>query len=263
MLQTGTPFIRRAGRIRRRRNRRPAGRATPLLVIALLLGPQAVGIADVASRRDDPFATVTATGSNLTPFRKWQSVLERYAAEERDAAVTGCHDSRSNSTPCLYARWRQFLDPLRSKDRQEQLRAVNEEMNQHRYVTDLDNWHREDYWSTPGEFFAHSGDCEDFAIVKYLSLRQLGWTGESLRLAAVFDTRLNIGHAIVVVENEGRTWVLDNQIPDVVEVASVAHYRPVYSLTETTWRLHQPIEHATARFEPADENRDRVGTGSR
>jgi Predicted periplasmic protein len=257
------PFIRGAGRIRRRRSRRPAGRPTLLLALALLLGPQAVGIADVASRHDDPFAAVTATGSNLTPFRKWQSVLERYATEEREAAASGCHDARTNSTACLYARWRTFLDPLRNKDRQEQLRAVNEEMNRRPYVTDLDNWRQEDHWSTPGEFFAHSGDCEDFAIAKYLSLRRLGWTGESLRIAAVFDTRLNIGHAIVVVENGGRTWILDNQIPDVVEVASVAHYRPVYSLTETTWRLHQPVEPSAARLEPPDENRDRVGTGSR
>lgn len=220
-------------------------RSAILLTASLWLWPQGAGSLEISTPRDDPFAVVTATGSNMLPFRKWRSVLQRYEEEQRQAKLDGCQTTAPTSTGCLYAEWARFLDGLRSLSRQEQLRAVNHAINQRPYTTDMANWAMEDYWESPAQFLAKSGDCEDFAILKYLSLRRLGWQGEALRIAAVFDTRLNIGHAIVIVEDAGRAWILDSQIPDVVEASQIDHYQPLYSLTETSWRLHRPIEQAT------------------
>lgn len=246
MPQSAPSLVRRNTRIRplrRRWHRR--GQAAVLLAAALALCPHIVGGSEISTRQSDPFAVIAASGTNLAPFHKWQSVVQRYAQERQQARIDSCQATAPTSVACLYAAWARMLEGLRGLNRQEQLRAVNRDVNGRAYVTDLSNWGVEDYWETPAEFLAKGGDCEDFAILKFLSLRQLGWTGETLRIAAVFDTRLNIGHAIVIAEDAGHTWILDNQIPDVVEAASVPHYQPIYSLTETSWRLHHSIEQAT------------------
>ena len=53
-------------------------------------------------------------------------------------------------------------------------RAVNRFVNGWAYRADADNYGRSDYWATPLEFFRRSGDCEDYVIAKYRSLRLLG-----------------------------------------------------------------------------------------
>jgi predicted transglutaminase-like cysteine proteinase len=83
------------------------------------------------------------------------------------------------------------------------------------------------------------GDCEDYAIAKFLSLKRLGWTDDELRVAAVKDLNLNVGHAVLIVYYGGKTWVLDNQIRRVVATASIRHYQPVYSINETSWWRHR------------------------
>jgi predicted transglutaminase-like cysteine proteinase len=112
-------------------------------------------------------------------------------------------------------------------------------MNRRHYVSDSRNWGVKDYWATPGEFMARSGDCEDFAIAKYLSLRQLGWSEDTLRVAVVRDLSLNVNHAVLIVYFDGRTWLLDNQIRRVVETETVRHYRPVFSINEKYWWRHR------------------------
>ncbi|MBK1721746.1 transglutaminase-like cysteine peptidase [Thiocystis violacea] len=98
----------------------------------------------------------------------------------------------------------------------------------------------EDYWETPGEFFAKAGDCEDYAIVKFMSLRALGFGNDDLLLVAVKDQNLDIGHAITLVSFAGRALVLDNQVKDVIPAERVRHYQPVFSANEVSWWLYRP-----------------------
>ena len=69
-----------------------------------------------------------------------------------------------------------------------------------------------DYWQSPVETLARGkGDCEDFAIAKYVSLRMLGMKPEQLRVSVV--TLPNVEpHAVLFVFAEGETdpWVMDN-----------------------------------------------------
>jgi predicted transglutaminase-like cysteine proteinase len=117
-------------------------------------------------------------------------------------------------------------------------------MNARRYVPDDKNWGMQDYWATPGEFLARSGDCEDFAIAKFLSLKQLGWTDDELRLVAVKDRTLGVGHAVLVAYFGGKIWLLDNQLEQVTDLDTVRHYEPVYSINESHWWLHKNNERA-------------------
>lgn len=63
------------------------------------------------------------------------------------------------------------------------LHPVNKFFNQLAERTDLAHWGVEDYWATPSEFLAsNSGDCEDYAIAKYFTLKELGVPVVRLRL---------------------------------------------------------------------------------
>jgi len=175
--------------------------------------------------------------ANTRVFAKWRAALKRYSEERVREHARKCKATFFKA--CHYKDWEKFLDEIRRDDKWDQLAAVNRYMNTRRYVSDSRNWGVKDYWATPGEFMARSGDCEDFAIAKYLSLRQLGWSDDELRVAVVRDLSLNVNHAVLIVYFNGRTWLLDNQIRRVVETESVRHYRPVFSINEKYWWRHR------------------------
>jgi predicted transglutaminase-like cysteine proteinase len=63
------------------------------------------------------------------------------------------------------------------------LAPVNRFFNRVVYATDRDLWHADDYWATPAEMLAADGaDCEDYAIAKYFTLKELGVPVSKLRL---------------------------------------------------------------------------------
>jgi len=71
--------------------------------------------------------------------------------------------------------WKDLLiNPKYKKlSERDKLELVNDFMNQPRFVSDIDHWGKEDYWATPIEFLStNGGDCEDFSIAKYFTLRR-------------------------------------------------------------------------------------------
>ncbi len=177
-------------------------------------------------------------GSNFTPFPKWTGVLDRQVNE--GALYDGpCTARRFNR--CHLQEWRALLKSLAGKDRRSQLEAVNAFMNKAPYIIDPVNYRVPDYWATPIQFLNKDGDCEDYAIAKFISLRELGWPNELLRLVVLDDLNLGIAHAVLVAYVDGEALVLDNQIPKVVSSKIIRHYRPIYSINEESWWLHRPL----------------------
>jgi len=71
--------------------------------------------------------------------------------------------------------WRKLINDSRSLPVVDQLTQVNDFFNQMDFVDDMTLWAKEDYWATPIEFLGmQAGDCEDFTIAKYFTLRVLG-----------------------------------------------------------------------------------------
>jgi len=174
--------------------------------------------------------------ANLKLFPKWLTMLERHAGS-RGRVDTPC--TRSQFGECAADAWTSMLARLRGQPPAQQIEAVNATMNRARYVTDMQNWGIEDYWETPSEFFAKDGDCEDYAIAKFMSLRELGFPSAALRIVVVQDMNLMVPHAVLAV-HQGQEWLLlDNQVTRVVELRQVRHYRPIYSLNESGWWLHK------------------------
>lgn len=198
--------------------------------------------ASAAKAKPSFFRSVEVRSKNLKPFKKWRAALVRYSKELKNRKKQGCQSKRLNI--CNYGDWGQFLKSLKGRDKFTQVRAVNARMNKAKYITDKNNWGRKDYWATPGEFMTRFGDCEDFAIVKYLSLRLLGFKERELRVVAVKDLNLKVGHAILIVKLKDKktrkikNYVLDNQIKKVVEAKTVRHYEPVFSINRDFWWRH-------------------------
>lgn len=185
------------------------------------------------------FHSVELRSTNTTPFSKWHAALQRTSREVAEEQGRDC--GNGDASACRYRELDAFLDTLRDKGRREQLDAVNAYMNTRPYVTDATNWGQKDYWATPAEFLNRSGDCEDFAIAKFFALKRLGWSADALRLAAVKDLNQGVGHAVLIAYDGGRSWLLDNQIRQVVETGTVRRYEPVYSINENAWWRHRVV----------------------
>jgi len=183
------------------------------------------------------FGAAGVPSGNLASFPKWTGVLERYV-KGSDPVSRICKANVFRR--CMSEEWKGFLDEISHEDRGTQIRRVNERMNRARYTLDINNYGESDYWATPTQFFKTDGDCEDYAISKYLSLRALGFDDDSLRLVILDDLNLRVAHAILVVTYNGTQYVLDNQIAQVVPATVIRHYRPIYSLNESSWWFYRP-----------------------
>ncbi len=218
-----------------------AGRALTWLLAAataiLMMGVLLVAPAAQASQ-GSVFGYDEKRSDNLAPFSKWSGVLARYAAE-RKREIDPC--SSGLFTNCDLQDWRKFVNGLKGADKMTQLDAVNRYMNRSPYIIDPVNYGVPDYWATPVQFFVKDGDCEDYAITKYLSLRSLGWSLDDMRIVVLQDTNLNIAHAVLVVKFRGKSYVLDNQVNQLVTDDQINHYRPIYSINEKSWWLHRRL----------------------
>lgn len=128
--------------------------------------------------------------------------------------------------------WEQLLSSQQSNDIDEKLYAVNRFFNQRKFVSDIEHWGREDYWATPIEFLGtNGGDCEDFTIAKYFSLRKLGVPSENLRLMYVKAIRLNQAHMVLAYYKspDSVPLVLDNINPRILPASKRNDLLPIYS----------------------------------
>ncbi len=66
-----------------------------------------------------------------------------------------------------------------------------------------------------------------------------GLGDDQLRIVVLHDSNLRIAHAVLVVLDGGKAWVLDNQIDQVIDAERIRHYRPYYSINASAYWLHR------------------------
>lgn len=218
-----------------RRTAKAIGAGAALLAFwAALAAPAALAL-------EGALGEVVLRSTRTDLFPKWQSALARARAE------AGC----AKAGRCAPDAWRRFLAGLAGASPTDQLRAVNAWVNRAPYRPDRDNYGAADVWATPRQLFARGGDCEDFALAKYLSLRALGFAAAALRLVVVEDR--GVPHAILTAEAAGRLWVLDNRRDAVAEPSALRPARPIYAINEEGWWLYRrvPAETGVAAYSAA------------
>ena len=181
------------------------------------------------------FGSSEAYSTSTWRFKQWTDMLARADAERRDAQ----HVCASRyDTHCVPAEWQSLIDKLRGLDLRQQIEIANRAMNGHPYVPTAVNWHRSMYWESPFEFLRYGGQCQDYAIAKYLLLRAAGVPADQMRMVVLRDAAISLDHAVLAVYVNGEPLLLDNLRSDIVAASSVDDYRPYYSINENGWWYH-------------------------
>jgi len=130
------------------------------------------------------------------------------------------------------AEWSVLLARQDLPDDASKLEVVNRFFNRMRFRDDIIHWGSKDYWATPIEFLGtNGGDCEDFSIAKYFTLRHLGVPEERLRMVYVKALKLNQAHMVVAYLEtpDAEPLVLDNLNPKIKRAGLRRDLKPVYS----------------------------------
>ncbi|MGF1474367.1 MAG: transglutaminase-like cysteine peptidase [Geminicoccaceae bacterium] len=182
------------------------------------------------------FGTVEFRADHIGSLPQWTRVMARIGEEE--AVYEACsRDAKACPNRGMMA-WQAVINAQNGGKRLDQVKAINRFVNQWQYREDRVNFGRSDHWASPGEFLRRSGDCEDYAITKYVSLRKLGFTPDQLRLVVLQDVLRDVAHAVLAVYLDGHVYILDNLTNSILPDKRISHYLPYYSVNELSRWAH-------------------------
>jgi len=128
--------------------------------------------------------------------------------------------------------WQDMIRGSDGLDDMQKLHRTNDFFNKVTFISDIDHWGKEDYWATPVQMLAsNGGDCEDFSIAKYFTLRQMGVPAERMRLTYVKALELDQAHMVLTYysTSDADPLVLDNLDMEIRTSSSRTDLLPVYS----------------------------------
>lgn len=128
--------------------------------------------------------------------------------------------------------WRQLIEANKSQQVPAKLEMTNRFFNRLVFEDDSVHWGMDDYWATPVETLAtNGGDCEDFSVGKYFTLKELGVDDQCLRLTYVKALTLNKAHMVLTYQcnNSQEPLVLDNIVTEIMASPDRSDLLPVYS----------------------------------
>lgn len=139
----------------------------------------------------------------------------------------------------LFKDWLQTVNTAKVQAEATKLRQINNFINQNIvFEDDRSVWQQSDYWATPLETIGQGrGDCEDFAIFKYVSLRMAGVPAGKLRLIYVKaslntpDGPLQVAHMVLAyyATPNAEPQVLDNLEANIRPASKRPDLQPVFS----------------------------------
>ena len=165
----------------------------------------------------------------LEKHRNWLSALRRNAEEPvfREQKLLGGSVT-----------WGELRAKAAGRPFEGMLDVVNRFWNAWPYRLDSEVWGREDFWASPAEFLSRSGDCEDYCIAKYFTLRELGVPAEDMRIVVVRETVRGATHAVLAVYEGRQVHILDNLVKHVRPMRRVRNYEPYFSVNESGCWMH-------------------------
>jgi len=217
-------------------------RAAMLAYGMVWLGPAGISVAGPAGipygrppmlHSDEPFGLYTRPVYSGGLLRKWLGVAHKLEDERVQLAL--CDGDRDRCVSAAALKFLRIVDSGRQHGRA-RLAEINRAINLAiRPMEDLVQWGEVDVWSSPlVTFNTGAGDCEDYAIAKYVALQMAGISAEDLRIVVVLNLDLNgEGHAVASVRLDGHWLILDNQQMAMVEDVNAGTYRPRFVIDES------------------------------
>jgi predicted transglutaminase-like cysteine proteinase len=187
---------------------------------------------DMAGESAEPFGLSTSPVTWGALREKWQGVERRLDDERVQLALCEGDPDRCAAPAAL-----QFLAIVgqgKARDGRARLGEINRAINLAiRPMTDLAQWGEIDVWSSPLVTFTHgAGDCEDYAIAKYVALRQAGISPDDLRIVIMRDTIHGEDHAVAAARLDGHWLTLDNRRMAMIEDVDLRNYRPLFVIDQ-------------------------------
>jgi predicted transglutaminase-like cysteine proteinase len=212
------------------------------VVSALALVALLAGLAPMpASARPYPpilGAPAGLTSPNLNPpsnkvpsVPRWGSMLDRWRKG------MACGPVKMPGAPCTTAGWNEALQRGQGLKGLALLNAVNDAFNNDLKYPYVGEPQGQDYWETPYQFLEKSGDCEDFAIAKFMALEKLGVADQDMMILVVAAKNMGgIGHAILIVFLGDEGYVLDILNKHVMKQAyAQSFYQPLLAVNTKFW----------------------------
>lgn len=177
------------------------------------------------------WVTLVAGGADLfTLDSVVQTVQQRYGGNAGAAAKD----------------WHSALKVFASGSEEQKLKDVNEYFNRRiRFDSDQSVWGQNDYWATPMESLSKGvGDCEDYAIAKYFSLKFIGVPAAKMRITYVKariggpSSTITQAHMVLTYFEtpDAEPVVLDNLLSEIRPASRRADLQPVFSFnTDGVW----------------------------
>ncbi len=174
----------------------------------------------------------------------WSKMMAQHTLER--AALDDCLADRAKC-PSYLKGLRRLVKRADGLNPHAQMVLINRFFNKRRYVADAkDPESGAGYWHTPTHFLREGGDCEDYAIAKYFTLRQLGFAKETLRIVVSYDTHARDFHAMLAVNIDGRSHFLEND-NTILRGGEQRIYAVSYAINEDYWWDHA-IDQVGSRY---------------
>jgi predicted transglutaminase-like cysteine proteinase len=195
----------------------------------------------------EPFGLAAEHVSEGEILRKWTGV-ESEIREDRQI-LAHCREDAS-SCPLAAQRFLAIVDEGRARSGRARIGVINREINLAIVPTsDFVQWGVDDRWSPPLETFATGrGDCEDYAIAKYVALIEAGVPPEDVKIVVVRNKTASENHAVVAVLVDGAWVILDNRWLALAPDRELSRATPLFAINENGVRQFvAPTANATLR----------------
>ena len=216
---------------------------TALLACGLLIsglawfGPAAAGTllapgtAALIKKSIEPFGQPTAMLFDGGLHDKWQSVQRRLDDDMVQLAL--CEGDRDGCVSPAALQFLAIIDAAKLREGRARLGEINRAINLAvRPVSDLAQYGQLDVWASPLATLTRGGDCEDYAIAKFVALRRAGIAPDDLRIVIMRDTVRGEDHAVAAARLDGHWLTLDNRRMAMVEDSDIRNYRPTHVIDQ-------------------------------
>src|SRR5438876_5462832 len=178
-----------------------------------------------ANSSDEPFGLSTATVSKGAVLDKWLNV-EREVDDER-LVLKLCEENRASCQSRAALEFLAIVESGRSLEGRARLGEINRAINlKLKLTSDLALYGAEDVWSPPLATLAiGAGDCEDYAIAKFVALQEAGVSPDDLRIVILRNDVRDEDHAVVAARLDGNCLMLDHRHLVLAEDQPLRRYR--------------------------------------
>lgn len=178
-----------------------------------------------------PFGLAAERVSEGKILHKWIDVQSEIREDKE--ILASCRENASSCPPAAQV-FLAIVDEGRARSGRARVGVINRAINLAIIPTsDLVQWGVVDRWSAPLETFTtRRGDCEDYAIAKYVALQAAGVAPEDIELVVVRNTDTNENHAVVAVRLDGTWVILDNRRLALVPAREIRRATPLFVIDE-------------------------------